>query len=195
MNSSDLWILCGRHLELCAFLHLSLGATIPFHTSSIDHFTWMNWVQVQSRRLSDVVWRLFLNGATWCSLPCCLSVTRSAFYWAALLPLWEGKCFSWVLHGSYKDVTRCQNKPGQKAGREGENKRKRQRSIVWQPNDAHRRWHSWITHSVTVYIRLKRLVSEGQLDRFRPQHSVSSCLTWKLPSWSVFKNTRLINTK
>lgn len=116
MNSSDLWILCDRHLELCAFLHLSLGATIPLHTSSIDHFTWMNWVQVQSRRLSDVVWRLFLNGATRCSLPCCLSVTRSAFYWAALLPLWEGKCFSWVLHGSYKDVTRCQNKPGQKSG-------------------------------------------------------------------------------
>lgn len=62
MNRSDLWILCGRRVEICAFLHLRLGATIPLCPSSIGHFTWTNWVQVQSRRLSDVVWRLFLNG-------------------------------------------------------------------------------------------------------------------------------------
>lgn len=62
MNSGDLWILCGRHVELWAFLHLRQGATIPLCTSSIGHFTWTNWVQVQSRRLSDVVWWLFLNG-------------------------------------------------------------------------------------------------------------------------------------
>ncbi|TNM90679.1 hypothetical protein fugu_002968 [Takifugu bimaculatus] len=39
------------------------GTPIPPLTSSNDHFTPMNWVQVQSRLLSDVVYGLFLNGA------------------------------------------------------------------------------------------------------------------------------------
>lgn len=98
MNSSDLWTLCGRRAELCAFLHLRLGATIPLCTSSIGHFTWTNWVQVQSRRLSDVVWRLFLNGGTRCSLPRCLpSQVAPVFIGQRYFPLWELQCFSWAL--------------------------------------------------------------------------------------------------
>lgn len=124
MNSSDLWILCGRHVELCAFLHLSLGATIPLCTSSIGHFTWTNWVQVQSRRLSDVVWRLFLNGVrTRCSLPRCLSLqVAPVFIGQRYFPQWEVKCFSWAFPVSHNQK-QAQSKVGyepEMKGRDGD---------------------------------------------------------------------------
>lgn len=45
------------------FLYLRPEAAIPQHTTLNDHFTSMNWVQVQSWLLSDAVQGLFLNGA------------------------------------------------------------------------------------------------------------------------------------
>lgn len=76
----------------------------------------MNWVQVQSRLLSDVVYGLFLNGA-----PTDLCPLFSLFgpHRITSFSLWEKKnVFTSALRGSYRDVKCCQNKRGsRKRGR------------------------------------------------------------------------------
>lgn len=114
------------------------------------------------------------------SAPLSLLASCSCFYWAALLPPVGGKMF-------FLGIS-CQPQPktgSVKSRIRAGNERKRRRSVVWHRNNADGLWHLCITHSVMVCIARGRLVSDGQLNRFRAHILWAAVQLWQTEDWLI----------
>lgn len=119
---------CSGMLKVHFSTSMEPGTPIPHFTSS-DHFTPMNWVQVQSRLLSDVVYRLFLNGAPADLCPL-FSLQPSPDH--IIFPPRRKMFFLWYFVAATRmlSAVKANVAPGR-----GGNQRKMERITVWQPNN------------------------------------------------------------